>query len=97
MFDSERVCARLGINHERRSVAAIHVRSRSIISGTNLDAADVEHPCHPSLLVGFDDNVTELLGRGQLAEGLNANLIGLMPGSRRLIQNPSRDLQVLGA
>src|SRR5260370_37809021 len=31
---------------------------------SNLDAADIAHPGHPSLLIGFDDDVTELLGCG---------------------------------
>src|SRR5260370_3241117 len=97
MFNRERVCTRVGVNQERRRVAAIHVCSGSIVSGTNLDAADVAHPCHPSLLIGFDDNVTELLGCGKPAECLNVDLISLVSWSWRLIQNPSRDLQVLGA
>src|SRR5712664_3000291 len=97
MFNCERGCTRLGVNQERRRVAAIHVCSLSIISGTHLDAADVAHPRHPSLLIGFDDNATELLGRGQPTKCLNVNLIGLLPRSPRLIQNPTRDLQVLGA
>src|SRR5882724_12696180 len=97
MFDSKGVCTRLRVDQERGSVAAIHVRSGSVISGTNLDSADVAHPGHPSLLIGFDDDVTELLGCGKPAECLNVDLISLMPRSGRLIQNSGRDLQVLGA
>src|SRR5713226_1582021 len=97
MFDRKGVCPRLSVNQERRSVAAIHVCSRSIISGTNLDSTDVAHPGHPSLLIGFDDDVTELLGCGKPAECLNVDLISLVPRSWRLIQYPGRDLQVLGA
>jgi len=32
-----------------------------------------------SLLIGFGDDVTELLGRGKPAEGLDVDLVGLVP------------------
>src|SRR4029077_15528200 len=63
----------------------------------NLDSTDVAHTGHPSLLIGFYDNVTELLDCRKPAERLNVDLVGLAPWTGRLIQNPSRDLQVLGA
>jgi len=91
MFDRKGVCARLRVDQEGRSVTAIHVGSGSIISGANLDPADVAHPGHPSLLIGFDDDVTELLGCGKPAERLNVDLVGFVPRSWRLIQNPRRD------
>src|SRR5215472_2032438 len=97
MVDRKRVCARLRVDQERRRVTAIHVRSGSIIRGTNLDSTDVAHTGHPSLLIGFDDDVTELLGCRKPAEGLDVDLVGLAPWNGRLIQKPSRDLQVLGA
>src|SRR6266436_8451864 len=97
MFDRKGIGARLRVDQEGRSVTAIHVGSGSIISGTNLDSTDVAHPGHPSLLVGFDDDVTELLGSGEPAECLYVDLISFVPRSRRLIQNPGRDLQVLSA
>jgi len=58
-----------------RSVTAIHVGSGSIISGANLDPANVAHPGHPSLLIGFDDDVSpNCSGVERPAECLNVDL-----------------------
>src|SRR5260370_38404399 len=97
MWGRKGVWPRLRVDQERRSVTAIHVGSGSIISGTNLDSTDVANPGHPSLLIGFDDDVTELLGFGKPAECLDVDLVALAPGNRRRIENPGPGLQVLGA
>ena len=48
-------------------------------------------------IVGFDDDVGELLGRGQPAERFDVDLIGFVTRGRRLVQDAGRDLKILGA
>ena len=97
MLDRERVGAGLGEDQQGRRIAAIHVGRGAVIRGADLDPADVADARHASLVVGFDDDVGELLGRGQPAERLDVDLIGLVARDRRLVQDTGRDLQVLRA
>ena len=70
MLDRQRVRAGLGEDQQRQAVAAVHEGGRAIIGGADLDPTDVADAGHPSLAVGLDDDVGELLGRGQPAERL---------------------------
>ena len=97
MIDRERVGAGLGINDQRRRVAAVHESRGTVIRGADLDATDVTDACHSSLAVGFDDDVGELLGRRQPPKRFDIDLIGLVSWHGGLIQDTGRDLQILGA
>ena len=59
-----------------RPGAAVHEGGRAVIGGADLDAADVAQARHAALAVGLQDDVGELLGRGQPAERLHVELIG---------------------
>src|SRR5262249_60630765 len=50
-----------------------------------------------SSVVGFDDDVGELLGRGQPAERFDVDLISFVARARRLVQDTGRDLKILRA
>ena len=93
----QRVRAGLGEDQQRYAGAAIHIGGRAVIRGADLDASDVAEARHPSLIVGFEDDIEELLRRGQPAQGLDVELIGLMGGNRRLVEDAGRDLDILGA
>src|SRR5262249_4097965 len=97
MIDGERVGAGLGIDEEGRRIAAVHVGRAAVIRGADLDPTDVTNAGHASSAVGLDDDVGELLRRGQPAERFDVDLIGLVTRDRRLVQDAGRDLQVLRA
>ena len=97
LIDRERVGAGLGIDEQDRRIAAVHVGGAAVIRGADLDPTDVAHAGHASSTVGFDDDVGELLGRGQPAERFDVDLIGLVARGRRLVQDTGRDLEILRA
>ena len=68
MIDGERIGAGLGIDEQGRRIAAVHVGRAAVIGGADLDPTDVTDARHASANVGLDDDVGELLGRGQPAE-----------------------------
>src|SRR5262249_47385044 len=68
-----------------------------VIRGADLDPTDVADAGHPSSVVGFDDDVGELLGRGQPAERFDVDLISFVTRGRRLVQDTGRDLKILCA
>ena len=96
-IDSERVGARLGKDEQGRRIAAIHVGRVAVIRGADLDPTDVADAGHASSIVGFDDDVGELLGRGQPAERFDVDLISFVTRGRRLVQDTGRDLKILCA
>ena len=63
-IDSERVGAGLGIDEQGRRIAVIHVGRAAVIRSADLDPTDVVDAGHASSVVGFDDDVGELLRRG---------------------------------
>src|SRR5215469_18020859 len=67
-IDGERVGAGLGVNDQGRRIAAVHVGRAAVIRGADLDSADVAYAGHASAVVGLDDDVAELFGRGEPAE-----------------------------
>jgi hypothetical protein len=77
----QRVRPGLGENQQRQTGAAIRERGRPVICGANLDASDVPDARYPSLSVGFENDVAELLWCGQPAERLDVELIGLVRGA----------------
>src|ERR1700751_945239 len=97
MLDRERVCSGLGVDDQGRRIAAIHVGRVAVIRGADLDPTDVADAGHASSVVGFDDDVGELLGRGQPAERFDVDLISFVTGGRRLVQDTGRDLKILRA
>jgi hypothetical protein len=97
MIDCERVGARLGIDEQGRRIAAVHVGCGAVIRGADLDSTDVTDTGHASSAVGLDDDVAELLRRGQPAKRFDVDLIGLVAGGWWLIQDTGRDLQILRA
>ena len=53
-------CAKISSGSAR---SAVREGGRSVIGGADLDASDVAQARHPSLGVGFENDVGELLGR----------------------------------
>src|SRR5262249_44956199 len=96
-IDRERVGAGLGIDEQGRRIAAIHVGRAAVIRGADLDPTDVADAGHASSVVGLDDDVGELLGRGQPAERFDVDLISFVTRGRRLVQDTGRDLKILRA
>ena len=96
-IDSERVGAGLGKDEQGRRIAAIHVGRVAVIRGADLDPTDVADAGHASSIVGFDDDVGELLGRGQPAERFDVDLISFVTRGRRLVQDTGRDLKIFCA
>src|SRR5215831_10699969 len=97
MLDRERVCAGLGIDDQGCRIAAVHVGRVAVIGGADLDATDVADPGHAPPVIRFEDDVGELLGRGQPAERFDIDLVGFVTRGWRLIEDTGRDLQILCA
>ena len=93
----QRVGTRLRKDQERHAGPAVHERRGAVIGGADLDPADVAQPRHAALAVRLQHDGGELLGRGKPAERLHVDLVGLLGGDRRLVQDARRDLDVLGA
>src|SRR5215813_7621949 len=97
MLDRERVCPGLGIDEQGCRIAAVHVGRIAVIRGADLDPTDVAYPSHATPAVRLEDNVGELLGRGQPAESFDIDLVGPVTQGWRLIEDTGRDLQILRA
>src|SRR6516225_7665711 len=97
MLDRERVCPGLGIDEQGCRIAAVHVGRVAVIRGADLDPTDVADPGHAPPVIRFQDDVGELLGRGQPAERFDIDLVGFVTPDRRLIEDTGRDWQILCA
>src|SRR5215831_12684567 len=97
MLDRERVCPGLGIDDEGCRIAAVHVGRVAVIRGADLDPTDVADPGHAPPAIRFENDVGELLGRGQPAERFDIDLVGFITRGWRLIEDTGRDLQILCA
>src|SRR6516162_9395791 len=97
MLDCERVCPGLGIDEQGCRIAAVHVGRAAVIRGADLDATDIADPGHAPPVIRFEDDVGELLGRGQPAERFDIDLVGFVTPDRRLIEDTGRDWQILCA
>src|SRR5260370_22094384 len=76
-------------------MAAIHVGRAAVIRGADLAPTIVADAGLASLVVGFDDDVGELLRRGQPAERFEVDLISFVTRGRRLVEDTGRDLKIL--
>ncbi len=83
------------MTHQGRHVA-VRVGNGAVIHRAQLDAPDVADTGDAPLGVRFDDDVAELLGRGETAEHLDVDLVGGVARDRRLVQDTRRNLGVLG-
>src|SRR6516225_394435 len=97
VLDRERVCPGLGIDEQGCRIAAVHVGGVAVIGGADLDATDVADPGDAPPAIRFEDDVGELLGRGQPAERFDIDLVGFVTRGWRLIEDTGRDLQILCA
>src|SRR6516164_1343176 len=97
MLDRKGVCPGLGIDDQGCRIAAVHVGRVAVIRGADLDPTDVADPGHAPPAIRFEDDVGELLGRGQSAERFDIDLVGFVTRGWRLIEDTSRDLQILRA
>ena len=73
------------------------VSPRRVALCAQLDAGDIAQAYDTALIGGLDNHLAKLLGADQAALGLDADLEGLRAVSRRLVHDPGRHLQVLGA
>src|ERR1700722_3482894 len=71
---------------------AVRVGNGAVVHRAQLDAPDVADPRDAPLWVRFDDDVAELLGRGEAAERLDVDLVGGVARDRRLVQHTCRNL-----
>ena len=83
------------IGAAQQALTAVHEGGGAVIGRADLDVPDVTNAGRPSLRIGLQDNVGELLWGRQPAERLDIELIGRISRHRRLIQNASGDLHVL--
>src|SRR6516225_9430548 len=97
MLDRERVCPGLGIDEQGCRIAAVHVGRVAVVRGADLDPTDIADPGHAAPGIRFEDDVGELLGRGQPAERFDIDLVSFVTRGWRLIEDTGRDLQILCA
>ena len=76
VLDLHDVRARRGDREPRCGRVLVGIGDGAIIHRAQLDAADVANAGDAPLVVGLDDDVAELLGRGQAAERLDVDLVG---------------------
>ncbi len=95
VLHGQRIGAGLGEDEERHARPAVHESRRAIVRRTNFGTPDVTETSHATLRVGFQHDGGELLGRSQPPQRLHVELISLIRGDRRLIEEARRDLNVL--
>ncbi len=94
-FHGERVGAGLREDQQRHPLLLIHVGRGPVVRRADFNPADVADAGRPSLRVGLQDDVGELLRRGQATQRLHVELVRGAALHRRLVEHTSRDLDVL--
>ena len=91
----ERVRARQQIHGNSRRRPAVQPAERVLVSGPQVGPADVPEVGHFPVRAGIENDVCELLGLDEPAEGAQGVLEILAVGDRRLADPAGRHLHVL--
>src|SRR6201987_5642038 len=85
------------VDEKRGSIVSVHEGCVAIVGSTDLGMSDVSDTGYASLAVRLENDVTEFFRSGQTTTRFDVDLVGLVTGNRRSVQNARRNLEILCA